>query len=196
MLNIEPSAYGSLLIPILTNKLPTDLRTLFARKLFDRVWELNELLSLFKNELQAKETSLSSGYNSKEKQDKVGKFSTSSLLLRSGSAKFSCLFCECNSHSSNRCTKVTDPKVRKQCIFQKSLCYICLSPKHKAANCKSNYLCKKCNGRHNIVICQNDLHKTTLKKSPTTDCSKYSNDKFCRPKFVSKWTSTSSRATS
>ena len=45
-LNIEPSAYGSLLIP-------ADLRTIFARKFSDRVWELNELLTLFKNELEA-----------------------------------------------------------------------------------------------------------------------------------------------
>ena len=53
-LNIEPSAYGSLLIPVLTSKLPTDLRTLFARKFSDRVWELNELLNLFKNEFKLK----------------------------------------------------------------------------------------------------------------------------------------------
>ena len=159
-LNIEPSTYGSLLIPVLTSKLPTDLRTLFARKFSDRVWELDELLTLFKNELEAKERSLGSGYNFKEKQDKIGRFSTSSLLSGSGSAKFSCLFCEGNNHSSNICTKVTDPKNRKRCIFQKSLCYICLNPKHKAANCKSNCLCKKCNGRHNIAICQRDLYKT------------------------------------
>ena len=112
--------------------------------------------------MKLKRDSIGSGYNFKEKQDKIGKFSTSSLLSGSGSAKFSCLFCEGNNHSSNRCTKVTDPKIRKHCIFQKSLCYICLSPKHKAADCKSNYLCKKCNGRHNIAICQKDLHKTPL----------------------------------
>ena len=28
------------------------------------------------------------------------------------------------------------------------------------ATCKSNYLWKKYNGRHNIAICQKDLHKT------------------------------------
>ena len=77
----------------------------------------------------------------------------------------SCLFCEGSNHSPNRCTKVTDPKIRKLCIFEKSLCYICLSPKHKAANCKSNYLCKKCNGRHNIAICQKDLQKPPLGNS-------------------------------
>ena len=84
------------------------------------------------------------------------------MLSGSGSTKFSCLFCEGNNHSSNIYTKVTDPKNWKLCIFQKSLCYICLSPKHKAMNCKNNYLCKKCNGRHNIAICQKDLQKPPL----------------------------------
>ena len=54
-LNIESSVNGSLLIPVLTSKLPTGLRTLFARKYSDRVWELNFIL--FKNELEAKERS-------------------------------------------------------------------------------------------------------------------------------------------
>ena len=74
-LNIKPSAYGSLLIPVFTGKSPTNLQTLLARKVSDRVWELNELLTLFKNELEAKERSLGSGYNFKEKQDKIGKCS-------------------------------------------------------------------------------------------------------------------------
>ena len=49
--------------------------------------------------------------------------------------------------------------------ISKSLCYICFSPKHKAENCKSNYLCKKCNGLHNIAICQKDLQKTALENN-------------------------------
>ena len=40
-----------------------------------------------------------------------------------------------------------------------------MSPKHKAANCKNNYLYKKCNGRHIIAICQKDLHKTPLRNN-------------------------------
>ena len=61
---------------------------------------LNELLTFFKNGFEAKERSLSCGHNFNEKQDKIGKFSTSSLLSVSGSAKFSYLLCEGNNHSS------------------------------------------------------------------------------------------------
>lgn len=110
-----------------------------------------------KNELEARERSLSSGivtrngkgperlyvscdygpeYNFKEKQDKNGKFLNSTLCSRSGSVKLSCIFCEGSNHSSSRCTKVTDVKIREQCLFEKSLCHIFLSSKHKAANCK------------------------------------------------------------
>ena len=34
-LNAEPSFYGSLLTPVLTSKLPTNLQTLFARTFSD-----------------------------------------------------------------------------------------------------------------------------------------------------------------
>ena len=131
------------MIPAVTSKLPTDLRTLFARKFSDRVWELNELLLLFKNELEAKERSYSSGGNYRENHDNKNRYSTSSLHSGNGFVSASCLFCGGN-HSSYRCTKVTDPKIQKQYIFQKNLYFVCLSPKHKASNCKSNHVCKKC----------------------------------------------------
>ena len=80
ILNIQPLAYKSLLKPVSTSKLPTNLRTLFAWNFSDIAWELNALLILFKNKLRAKERSLNSGYNFKEKQDKIGNFSTYSLF--------------------------------------------------------------------------------------------------------------------
>ena len=56
---IRTSSYGSLLIPMLTSKLPTDLRTLFTRKFTGNIWLLDELLVFLKNELEAKERSVS-----------------------------------------------------------------------------------------------------------------------------------------
>ena len=116
--------------------------------------------NFIKKQLEAKERSLNSGYNFKEKQDKIGKFSTSSLRSGSGSAKLSCLFSGGSINSSSKwCTEVTDPKICRQCIFQKSLC---LNPKHELMNCKSNYLCRNYNRRHNIAIYQKDLQKSPL----------------------------------
>ena len=56
-LGVEINTYGSLLIPLWTEKLPDDLRLRIARKLDNDVWELSEILNLVKNELEAKERS-------------------------------------------------------------------------------------------------------------------------------------------
>ena len=108
-----------------------------------------------KNELKAKERSV----NPEDKHFEMSKFSryrstTSSFHTGSEFIKGNCVFCSGNNHNSNRCAKVTDPSVRKQIIFQKNLCYICMSPKHKASKGNANYICKRCNGRHHISICQ------------------------------------------
>ena len=70
-LDIEISAYGFLLIPVLTSTLPTDLQTLFARTFSSDIWLLNELLIILKDELEAKERSI----NPAEKHLEKGKFS-------------------------------------------------------------------------------------------------------------------------
>ena len=159
---IETPSYGSLLILVLTSKLPADLRTLFARKFIGNVWLLDELLVTLKNGLEAKERSVSSGDTHFERGEFCRYRSTTSPF-HSGSEfiKGNCIFCSGINRNSNRCAKVTDPSARKQIIFQKSLCYICMSPKHKASKCNASYICKKCNGHHHISICQKGNLKST-----------------------------------
>ena len=140
----ETSSYGSLLIPVLTSKLPTDLQTIFGQKFTGNVWLLNEELVILKNELEAKERSVSP----KDKHFEMSEFSrymstTSSFHTGSEFIKGNWDFCSGNNHNFNRCAKVTDPSARKQIIFQKKLCYIYMSPKHKALKCIVNYICKK-----------------------------------------------------
>ena len=46
--------------------------------------------------------------------------------------------------------------------FKKNLC-----PKHKASNCNTRYICKKCSGRHHISICQKgNLNSTGGNRGP------------------------------
>ena len=40
---------------LLNSKLPSDMRTLFARKFSGKVWDLEEMLEIFRCELDAKE---------------------------------------------------------------------------------------------------------------------------------------------
>ena len=90
-LGIEINTYGSLLIPLLTEKLPDDLRLRIARKFDNDVWELSEVLNLVKNELEAKErSSFMLSHTSDQYQDHT----TAALLVKGGTEhKRACVFC-------------------------------------------------------------------------------------------------------
>ena len=55
-LGIQPLSYGSLLTPLLTEKLPDDLKLIISRKFKNKIWNLEDLLKYFKEELHTKET--------------------------------------------------------------------------------------------------------------------------------------------
>ena len=58
-LRVETSSYGSLLVPLLNEKLSNDLRVVTARNFENKVWTLDEILKFLKTKIQAKELSLS-----------------------------------------------------------------------------------------------------------------------------------------
>ena len=52
---INPDSYGSLLTPLLTKKLPSELAMIIARKFSDEIWNLEELMNHFKQELHVRQ---------------------------------------------------------------------------------------------------------------------------------------------
>ena len=162
-LDIDIATYGSLLVPLLNEKLPSELRVILSRKFENDVWRLDDMIKCLKTEVEAKERSLSIGTSSdQEKQEKDRKFSTSSFFANSKGKR--CPFCDLDNHTASKCLKVTNAEARKQTLRKKGLCFICFSSEHLANSCKSSYKCHKCNqGRHHISIC------TFEKKDDSTD---------------------------
>ena len=127
-LGVHSDNYGKFLVPLLNSKLPSYTRNLFARKFSGKVWDLDEILEIFRCELEAKEqTSLTvkaeKGYEkSRENYTTVASYSASKLSNYQASSrnptsgsrnnKKSCLLCQGN-YPLFRCTRVTDPKIRK-----------------------------------------------------------------------------------
>ena len=60
-LKVEVNSYGSLLVPVLIAKLPKELSLLIARSFEEDVWPLEDMMKVLKNQIQAKERSLSVG---------------------------------------------------------------------------------------------------------------------------------------
>ena len=54
-LRIKSEMYGSLLIPVMMEKIPEKFRLVVSRKMKSDTWDINELLWAFKQELEARE---------------------------------------------------------------------------------------------------------------------------------------------
>ena len=53
--DINPDSYDSLLTPLLTVKLPSELRMIVVRTFSGAIWNLEEFMNHFKQELNARE---------------------------------------------------------------------------------------------------------------------------------------------
>ena len=161
-LKVEVNSYGSLLVPLLNVKLSKELSLQIARNFEDDVWPLEEMTKVSKNEIQAKERSLSAGTSfdlsdnncSGDQSFSEDDYTLSAFVNSSHKqSKKQCVFCNVKNHKSYKCLRVTEPAARKEILKQNKNCFICFDFGHVAKNCNWDYKCKKCNGKHNISIC-------------------------------------------
>ena len=80
--DVHPESYGSLLVPVLSTKLPGDVRTLFARTFNHGKWDLTEMMEIFKKKFEAKECAFATiNYKSRDKNN--SQFISSALFNNS-----------------------------------------------------------------------------------------------------------------
>ena len=156
-LKLDVKGYGSLLIPILKEKLPDDLMIVISRKFGSNIWSLDLSLTYFNEELRAQENCMSTSCKKSDEFDKSNIFSASSLYSQTEKPK--CIFCDKSNHTSTKCRTVTNPNTRMGILKKKNRCFLCLGYGHNVRNCRVNYTCRKCNGKHNISICDKDGRK-------------------------------------
>ena len=152
--------YGTLLAPLIINKLPEDVRQPMTRTNGGSDWTLPAIRSLFKKELDVRrKSSSSSGQNfamtfatptTNPPQRKSGTFRTP--IGRPNPHPPSCIYCD-DKHPPHQCRRVTDVTRRKQIVTEKRLCFNCLSSQHGVRNCPSRFRCRKCKGKHHSSIC-------------------------------------------
>ena len=58
-LGISSEQYGSMLIPIIMSKLPSEIRLKIARKATTEIWKIDDLLNTIRMEIKAREVSAS-----------------------------------------------------------------------------------------------------------------------------------------
>lgn len=68
-----------------------------------------------------------------------------------------CVYCDCVTHRSWECDKITSPAEGHQILQNKWLCFNCTGPKHSANDCSSRASCVHCKQKHHSSICDRQV---------------------------------------
>ena len=180
-LKLEVQGYGSLLIPILKEKLPDELKIVISRKFGGSIWTLDLLLTYLNEELRAQENCTTSGGRKSERSDESESLFSAFGLL-SNTDKVVCVFCK-KSHSSAKCRKVTNTRSRRDILIKEKRCFVCLARGHRSQGCREKYSCNRCNKRHHISICDEGKQRSEV---DTTSTNQISTDANSEPKSETK----------
>ena len=157
--------YGTLLVPVILDKMPSEVRKSLAREHGDLNWPLGDLRQALDQELNIMEAG--SACNIPEMTEFV---STASFYAGSSkpndqrqrhqkvsqnsiSYDVQCVFCGGN-HKHKDCVSVPDMKSRYEQVKQKRLCFNCLGL-HQVSKCPSRKRCQVCTKKHHTSICSN-----------------------------------------
>ena len=101
-IEVDSKSYGSLLVPVILNKIPEDMRLIVSRKFDQNTWDVDGMLDAFKVELQARERCFHMrSSNREERKEELPKrqgkqWSTTSSLLteKEYQTPFACTYCQ------------------------------------------------------------------------------------------------------
>ena len=163
-LGIKSDQYGSLLIPIIMSKLPSETRLIIARNSEYDVWKIDDLMKTILSEVEAREISERVKTTNERKpnfpnnrgpnQHRNNNPGTAAALYSGdntyNSIKIRCAYCH-EFHFSASCEKIKDLKQRKEILRKGGRCFVCLRIGHKGSECQKT--CRRCNGKHHQSIC-------------------------------------------
>uniref|UniRef100_A0A6P7G2D3 Uncharacterized protein LOC114333522 n=1 Tax=Diabrotica virgifera virgifera TaxID=50390 RepID=A0A6P7G2D3_DIAVI len=167
-LGVTSDKHAAMLLPLVESALPYELLKIWERNRASNNLKFNNelqgLLEFLKTEVEAEERvklAQSSFTVPKSIDDKytVETLHTESLKTK-GKQKFSCIFCESNTHASQDYIKAQKMTLeqKKSIISKKRSCFSCLKQFHNFRTCKTTVKCIKCARKHFTLMCP-DLHE-------------------------------------
>ena len=170
-LSQTPEMYGSLLVPVVLDKLPIDIRKNIAREHGRDNLILDNLRKSITKEIEI----LEAGQGVMESDRLYATAFFRGMQSHSYKSKFTdthkkkntrtFIFCSVE-HFPTDCSEVTDVNARNQIVKQNQLCFNCLGS-HRVAACKSIKRCKKCDGMHHTSICKSKEVIPSTTSGPT-----------------------------
>ena len=154
-LNVDINSYGTLLISLILERIPSELKVIISRRFKDDVWDLLSLIEIFKEELFARER-IEAIDNTENSFEGENLFTAQTLanhsykntrLNKSDREKQVCVYCQSKNHISTRCVNVKNVETRKNILRSSGRCYLCLNKGHRIQHCKVKYACAKCSSK-------------------------------------------------
>ena len=141
-------SYGALLIPIILEKLPTDIQRNLACEHGSLEWTLGDLKQGILREIRVLETGLSINPTTKPSFDQHPMMTATSLHMGASnnttpkvqhhSARKPCVFCKSTTHPPTKCDTIVELQKHLDLIKRENLCFNCFGH-HKASQCNSKY---------------------------------------------------------
>ncbi|XP_045157295.2 uncharacterized protein LOC123523710 [Mercenaria mercenaria] len=166
-LGLCQDSYGNLLVPVIIEKLPTEIIRNMTREHGSSNWQLPELRQALKKEINILESGQPT--HSLECHNATASFFTGTrpnptstrkhqTTISERSKRLRCPFCD-DHHFACDCKKVTQTLDRKNIVKKKQLCFNCLGS-HRVAACRSNHRCRICSRKHHTSICDQQDKQT------------------------------------
>ena len=110
-LNVDINSYGTLLISLILERIPSELKVIISRRFKDDVWDLLSLIEIFKEELFARERIEAIDNTELVLKAKIFSllklwqitFDKNNRLDKSDKEKQACVYCQSKNHISTRC---------------------------------------------------------------------------------------------
>jgi hypothetical protein len=153
--------YGNLLVPVILDKMPSEIRKQLARENGENNWVLDDLRRAINREICILESGTAQNEPEVDVYEATASFLTGAKSRKraqqesqhsgASSFHFKCAFCE-GGHKSRECKAYTDTESRLKVVKEKHLCFNCLG-KHPVAKCNSSKRCLNCKRKHHTTIC-------------------------------------------
>ena len=174
-LGTHESSFGTILTPIIYNKLPSDVRKNITRDRGNDDWDLNSLRTALQREVcvQSAGNPIYANPEINPEVEYTASFFVGTSVMsetkwskggeqnKNCTRKHDCLYCE-KSHHPNACRNVTNNQKRIAIVKRKHACFNCFG-RHRVAKCYSKSMCLKCGGKHHTSICDRDVTTKTGK---------------------------------
>ena len=142
-LGVSFEQVGSLLIPIILEKLPNVINLQMNKKLGSGNWNVQYFPECISEEVLARED------YEYLKQDNFQDPKPTSTFFTSSNIKC-CVFCK--NDNRDQCKTITDVKLNVN-FSRKIICFNCFKLGHLKKNCKIDIKCYHCKGNHNTALC-------------------------------------------